>query len=46
MDFLCYLFQSTVETMWLELPRVLAELVDRKTFCNDAIDWMDWQTKC
>ena len=38
--------QSCAETKWPELLRSLGQLVDNKTYTDQEIESMDWQTKC
>ena len=41
-----YSSQSCAETKWPELLRSLGQLVDNKTYTDQEIESMDWQTKC
>ena len=41
-----FISQSCVETNWPELLRSLGQLVDNKTYTDQEIESMDWQTKC
>ena len=41
-----FMSQSCAETKWPELLRALGQLVDNKTYTNQEIESMDWQTKC
>ena len=41
-----FMSQSCAETKWPELLRALGQLVDNKTYTDQEIESMDWQTKC
>ena len=41
-----FICQSYAETKWPELLRSLGQLVDNKTYTDQEIESMDWQTKC
>ena len=41
-----FISQSAAETKWLELLQALGELVDNKTYNDEEIKTMNWQTKC
>ena len=41
-----FISQSCAETKWPELLRSLGQLVDNKTYTDQEIESMDWQTKC
>ena len=41
-----FMSQSCAETKWPELLRELWQLVDNKTYTDQEIESMDWQTKC
>ena len=41
-----FISQSCAETKWPELLRSLGQLQDNKTYTDEEIEGMDWQTKC
>ena len=41
-----FMSQSCAETKWPELLRALGQLVGNKTYTDQEIESMDWQTKC
>ena len=41
-----FMSQSCAETKWPELLRALGQLVDNKTYTDQEIESMGWQTKC